>query len=242
MGIGYNDSSNFMASSVKDIICTSSAQNDSGMFELNFGDERYLPFENAGVISDWTLEFTGHNQLDLSTVSDVILHINYTAEHSENVKVGAEANLDVVLPKQGSIIFSPKQEFPDEWNNLSEENSKVNFEIKAENIPFYLRGDASLLNMEKVIFVLTSKKELYGLNIELKKGIASFGNTTLEEPSETYEGALKTGDIYVYSCELNCENSPKAVYSYTFDFDFSETTDISASDIEECVVAITLTK
>jgi len=29
-------------------IVTSTAQNDSGMFELNLKDERYLPFEGAG--------------------------------------------------------------------------------------------------------------------------------------------------------------------------------------------------
>jgi hypothetical protein len=28
-------------------IATSNAQNDDGMFELNFRDERYLPFEGA---------------------------------------------------------------------------------------------------------------------------------------------------------------------------------------------------
>jgi hypothetical protein len=32
-------------------IATSHGQNDSGMFELNFRDERYLPFEGAGAIS-----------------------------------------------------------------------------------------------------------------------------------------------------------------------------------------------
>src|ERR1700740_852549 len=31
-------------------IVTSSAQNDSGMFELNFRDERYLLFEGAGFV------------------------------------------------------------------------------------------------------------------------------------------------------------------------------------------------
>jgi hypothetical protein len=40
-------------------IATSSAQNDSGMFELNFRDERYLPFEGAGAISHWRLELNG---------------------------------------------------------------------------------------------------------------------------------------------------------------------------------------
>ena len=31
-------------------IATSSGQNDAGLFELNFRDERYLPFEGAGAI------------------------------------------------------------------------------------------------------------------------------------------------------------------------------------------------
>jgi len=31
-------------------------QNDSGLFETNLRDERYLPFENSGVVSEWQLE------------------------------------------------------------------------------------------------------------------------------------------------------------------------------------------
>jgi Tc toxin complex TcA C-terminal TcB-binding domain len=37
-------------------IATSSGQNDSGTFELNFRDERYLPFEFAGAVSRWRIE------------------------------------------------------------------------------------------------------------------------------------------------------------------------------------------
>ncbi|MHC1764916.1 MAG: toxin [Verrucomicrobiia bacterium] len=37
-------------------IAASSAQHDSGVFELSFRDDRYLPFEGAGAISDWSLE------------------------------------------------------------------------------------------------------------------------------------------------------------------------------------------
>ena len=32
-------------------IATSTAQNDDGLFELNFRDDRYLPFEGSGAIS-----------------------------------------------------------------------------------------------------------------------------------------------------------------------------------------------
>jgi hypothetical protein len=37
-------------------IAASNAQNDSGMFKLSFRDERYLPFEGAGAVSQWLLE------------------------------------------------------------------------------------------------------------------------------------------------------------------------------------------
>jgi len=58
----------------------SNAQNDSGMFELNFRDERYLPFEGAGVISRWRIELPQtFRQFSYDTISDVVLHIKYTA-------------------------------------------------------------------------------------------------------------------------------------------------------------------
>ncbi len=43
-------------------IVVSSGDNDSGLFEPNLRDERYLPFENAGVISEWRLELPGQPQ------------------------------------------------------------------------------------------------------------------------------------------------------------------------------------
>ncbi|MFT6948773.1 MAG: hypothetical protein ACJARP_003207 [Vicingaceae bacterium] len=60
-------------------IAISKAVNDSGLFELNFHDERYLPFEGTGAVSDWELEMCGSNKTVLDTVSDVIIHIKYTA-------------------------------------------------------------------------------------------------------------------------------------------------------------------
>ena len=66
-------------------IATSNAQNDSGLFEFNFRDERYLPFEGSGVISEWELQLSTEAELrrfDYSTISDVLLHINYTAREN----------------------------------------------------------------------------------------------------------------------------------------------------------------
>jgi hypothetical protein len=80
-------------------ISTSTAQSDSGVFELNFRDERYLPFEGAGAISTWRLELSGKwlgenesgdpvvvdlRQFDFDTISDVIINISYTAKEAND--------------------------------------------------------------------------------------------------------------------------------------------------------------
>ena len=64
----------------REAIATSSGQNDSGLFELNFRDERYLPFEYMGAVSRWRIELPPENNyFDLDTLTDVVLHLNYTA-------------------------------------------------------------------------------------------------------------------------------------------------------------------
>lgn len=66
-------------------IATSSGQNDSGLFELNFRDERYLPFEGVGAISRWQLEMSDDfRQFDYDSISDVILHVNYMAKEGDD--------------------------------------------------------------------------------------------------------------------------------------------------------------
>ena len=61
-------------------VATSSAREDSGLFELNLRDERYLPFEGAGAIGRWRIELNDeYRAFDYDTISDVILHLRYTA-------------------------------------------------------------------------------------------------------------------------------------------------------------------
>ncbi|AKB25802.1 hypothetical protein MSMTP_2333 [Methanosarcina sp. MTP4] len=62
-------------------IVTSNGKDDSGLFQLDLNDDRYLPFEGAGVISKWSIKNEGS---DLSNLADVILHIRYTARDGGN--------------------------------------------------------------------------------------------------------------------------------------------------------------
>ena len=70
-------------------VATSSGVQDTGSFDLTFGaaagahsnDGCYGPFEGAGAVSSWRLElppFSGR-PFDYGTISDVVLHVRYTA-------------------------------------------------------------------------------------------------------------------------------------------------------------------
>lgn len=101
-------------------ITTSSGQNDSGMFELNFRDERYLPFEYLGAISRWRIELPPeNNQFDFDTLTDVILHLNYTArEGGEALRRAANEVAQHHLPGSGVRYFDIRHEFPDAWHRF----------------------------------------------------------------------------------------------------------------------------
>ena len=111
-----------------DSIVTSSAREDGGLFELNLRDERYLPFEGAGAISDWRLELPSEfRQFDYGTVSDVILHLRIVAlDAGEPLKQAALGQLrdalmqmEVQQGKAGLFrLFSLRHDFPNAWQRL----------------------------------------------------------------------------------------------------------------------------
>jgi hypothetical protein len=59
----------------------STANNDGGVFDMSFSNaERFMPFEGAGAISQWSLSLpSGFRQFDYSTIQDVVMQIRYTS-------------------------------------------------------------------------------------------------------------------------------------------------------------------
>jgi hypothetical protein len=80
------------------IIATSNAVRDAGVFQFDFRDERYLPFEGAGAVnSAWRLRLprlpAEMRPFDYNTIEDVILHISYEAEYDETLQADVESAL-----------------------------------------------------------------------------------------------------------------------------------------------------
>lgn len=137
-------------------IVTSSAQNDSGLFETNLRDERYLPFEGAGVISTWSLELPRElRPFDYSTISDVVLHVRYTAREgggilrqaSEDALTDALNTISRAGGQAGLVrLFSLRHEFPNEWQLLKTRKNDTTgahvqaFSLNKQRFPFMFLG------------------------------------------------------------------------------------------------------
>jgi hypothetical protein len=137
-------------------IVTSSGQNDSGLFETNLRDERYLPFEGSGVVSEWQLQLPANPsnkeplQFDYDTISDVILHLRYTAREGGGLlKNGAIANLTTHIEEAqavGSVrLFSIRHEFPTEWAKFKKlttttSTTELTLNLLSEHYPFWSQG------------------------------------------------------------------------------------------------------
>lgn len=155
-------------------IAASNAQNDSGVFELTFRDERYLPFEGAGAISEWALELFSDipsnnpdprdpdfgkplRQFDYGTISDAILHVKYTArEDAGAFKNGAVTNLRDYLCQDGMThslrMFNLRQEFPTQWHRFLNPANPANGNIfELEMLPSLFR----IIDSEKTLKVNT---------------------------------------------------------------------------------------
>ncbi len=139
-------------------IATSTAQNDAGVFELSFRDERYMPFEGLGAISSWRLTLPrSFRQFDYQTINDVILSISYTAEDDGVLRGQVESNNAAL---EGSILayfsthsaqrlFSLRQDFSNAFTRLLRSpvstpgaTAGVTFELSDRSFPSFFRGRA----------------------------------------------------------------------------------------------------
>lgn len=127
-------------------IVTSSANNDSGMFETNLRDERFLPFEGAGAESAWKLDLPNPKDFpafDYTTISDVILHIRYTARQGvDGTKVKTALNdlLQEASQSNLALLFSLRHDFPSEWSSFVNGTGDFTATIRKDFFPYFTQG------------------------------------------------------------------------------------------------------
>jgi hypothetical protein len=125
-------------------IVTSSASNDTGLFETNLRDDRFLPFEGAGAESTWKLDLpVDYPAFDYATISDVILHIRYTAR--QGVEPGSViASIDALVAEAGesglALLFSLRHDFPTEWAAFVNGPGDFGVRLRKDYFPYFVQG------------------------------------------------------------------------------------------------------
>jgi hypothetical protein len=105
-------------------IALSRGVEDSGMFVLDFRDERYLPFEETGAISSWTLSLPPEtNRLNFDDISDIIVKVQYTAKDGgsafgEQVKKLYQNSTEDDYQNLNAKCFELKQAFAGAWGQM----------------------------------------------------------------------------------------------------------------------------
>ncbi len=160
-------------------IATSTAQNDPGLFRVNFDDERYLPFEGAGVISTWQIDLPiDCNAFDFDSITDVVMSLRYTSRYGGD-GLRDLARQSALLPaRPGQAVpgtatpfpapqtalqrmFSLRHEFPTEWYKFlnppdTATSQSLSIMLGNDRFPFQYRGsNIKITQVEMVLLCAT---------------------------------------------------------------------------------------
>jgi hypothetical protein len=228
-------------------VATSSGQNDNGMFELNFRDERYLPFEGCGLEeSEWSISLMDSKdlrQFDYDTISDVILHIKYTAQDGRSnphlVKEALEEKLQtgegISLLRLFTYAHEFSQDFYAGFNQLvyfgsNPANPQVAREftlsLNNQNFPYFC--SKRTITVDEIHFLLRPKEEGHTYRIEINGGAAQT-LVASSDPTANYLAVYTTDTDITPGTELNL---PFKLYK----FDDATESVLNKEDLEDIYI------
>ncbi|KAF3055499.1 hypothetical protein CFAM422_012995 [Trichoderma lentiforme] len=178
-------------------------QQQQQQVELNFSPgsggnkDKYGPFEGAGAISDWHIRLpSAVRPFDYDTISDVLLHIKYTAfDGGDDFRQTSEsALLKRLATAEGSasvMSIELASEYPNEWQSCvaSSNDSTATLDLSSLRSALPYWAQRARAKAENVMLLVTPKPAAAALNkmdLELRTS-----------PSNTVKlvanGALKAG-------------------------------------------------
>jgi hypothetical protein len=195
----------------KQQIAISRGVDDSGLFQLDFHDARYLPFEGTGAVSKWHLELPPQaNRFDLDQLTDVILTVRYTAYLSETLKKDVPGLL-ATTPVEVGYYIDARRSMPIEWQSFMRDHNgslqalDFEFEPKWAGALRKLQLDQVMIRLSASISWPAKVEELVHLKIgdepvrklDVQQGVAPVSGLNLDRDkfSGPWQVALDLGVI-----------------------------------------------
>jgi hypothetical protein len=141
-------------------VCTSTGSMDSGVLALALRDERYLPFEGCGAVGSLVVELPKVQQFDYASISDLVLHMSYTARDGGSAlrKAVEEAQLELlagmadVLGTEGLRIgYRLRQQMAGEWWALKKE-ATTTLMFGDVHLPFFASAKGNAASLKSVMW------------------------------------------------------------------------------------------
>jgi hypothetical protein len=143
-------------------VALSTGREDAGLFVADNRDERYLPFEGCGAISNWSLSLTSAVQtFAWSTITDVVLHVRYTSrEGGDTLRAAAlDALTGELTARPLRRAFSARSEFPTPWNaflrpTVDTSQAILTVDLSDAMFPYFTHdAELTITNLELTILV-----------------------------------------------------------------------------------------
>jgi len=168
-------------------IAISGAQHDRGRFQAEYNGERYGPFEGAGVMSTWSVTLPAVRQFDYSSISDVVLHVEYTAlDGGVGWTTTAQEAVTQVLKKKresgvlSSTVIDISRSPLWQWNAGGGASTMILSKIKSR-LPFWTKTNGLNAGITQAWLVVQDDLKVQG------NDVVTFNDVKATESSKTID-------------------------------------------------------
>jgi hypothetical protein len=177
-------------------IVVSRGQEDPGLFAADHRDERYLPFEGTGAISDWNLKLTSAMPtFDWTTMTDVVLHVRYTArEGGDLLREAALASISLELSEIPlRRAFSAKHEFPTEWSAFLRpaqggSEPMLKLDLSEKRFPYFARALGLNISDLQLVALVKDPENAKDITADVEGAGTTNEGVTLASADGIYDG------------------------------------------------------
>jgi hypothetical protein len=154
----------------------------TGVFQVDLQPDMLLPFEGSGVATSWDFSLPpAANPFDFTSISDVLISIDYTALIDPGYQAQVIRALNANLTRSADCVFSLVQDFPDQWyalNNPGPPPAARDVTLAFGQMNFPAGISPGSLATTQIAVRLSASGPLAPVPVTLSRGAASGSATT----------------------------------------------------------------